>query len=393
MPRLTRRQKKIGRRQRTLGSIEFQVEDVNVPPVPGILVVAPQPSQTFREPGPQPLMPQNTASSDNLSDNLTDISSTPSISRNSQTSVISTSTLTPLYLPLKLAADLIPKFDGKSCSLTKFVKQCKVANSRIKPLDQDNLLPLIRNKIEGHADKLIETYPDPRNLNDLITILKSAFARDFNVDRAHDDLKNVHQGEHEQVEFFGARVSEILNRGLEAAKEMFNDQQVLGVRVLLNKAAVMGFTRGLRDRLFSTIIIKEEPESLNTAIDIAARLEREVSERPTPSRIGIREARTYTINSQDIRTCYNCHQPGHIASRCFQPPKPKCQWCGKYGHREEVCRSKLAGNPRFNPYYNPNPRTTQNASLNSMGGQQSGTSQPKPLIAHSNITASATNSK
>ena len=44
------------------------------------------------------------------------------------------------YMPLKIAADLIPRFDGTSCSLTAFIKQCRDVDSRVKPADRANLL-------------------------------------------------------------------------------------------------------------------------------------------------------------------------------------------------------------------------------------------------------------
>lgn len=382
MPRAMRR-RKTSRRQIVSGSNQFEVEDLALTAVPGTTLAVPQPI------APPPL-PQNQTGSEISTDDLTDISSIPSISQNSQTFTPSTHS-SPSYLALKLAADLVPKFDGKSCSLTKFVRQCKLANSRIKPLDHENLLALIRNKIEGHAEKLIANRPEPEDLNALITELKVAFGRDFNVDRAHDDLKNVRQGDNEQAEFFGARVSEILHRGLEAAKERFNEQQVVGVRVLLNSAAVMGFTRGLRDRMFSTIITKEQPESLHTAIDIAARLEREIGERPLAPKPSFREVKAYPIQGYDTRSCYNCNQPGHLAAKCPEPSRLKCRWCGKYGHKESFCRSKLAGQPRFNPHYNPDSQMQRTVPLNSQGGLQKGTSQVEPLIAHANTTDSATN--
>lgn len=371
------------------GSNDFQVEDLALAPVSEGSLPGPQPLAPGIKPAYPLLNHRNQVPSEILSDDFTDMST---ISQNSQKSIPRTED-SPSYLPLKLAADLVPTFDGKSCSLTKFVRQCKLANSRIKPLDHENLLALIRNKIEGHAEKLIANRPEPENLNALIIELKVAFARDFNVDRALDDLKNIRQGDNEQVEFFGARVSEILHRGLEASKEKFNEQQVLGVRVLLNNAAVMGFTRGLRDRMFSTIITKEQPESLHIAIDIAARLERETGERPSTPKISIRETRAYPIQSYDTRTCFNCNRPGHIGAQCPEPPKPKCHWCGKFGHTANVCRSRLAGKPRFNAHYNTNSQMQQNVSLNSMGDRQSGTRQVEPLIAHANTTDSATNPK
>ena len=46
------------------------------------------------------------------------------------------------YMPLKIAADLIPRFDGTSCSLTEFIQQCRDVDSKVKPTDRVNLLAI-----------------------------------------------------------------------------------------------------------------------------------------------------------------------------------------------------------------------------------------------------------
>ena len=54
-----------------------------------------------------------------------------------------------------------------------------------------NLLALIRNKIEGHADKLISNRRVPNTLAELISLWKSAFALVYDLEHAHNELKTV----------------------------------------------------------------------------------------------------------------------------------------------------------------------------------------------------------
>ena len=67
------------------------------------------------------------------------------------------------YMSLKIAADLIPRFDGTSCSLTEFIRQCRDVDSKVKPTDRLNLLAiavfsLVHNNFrDGAADFLIDT--------------------------------------------------------------------------------------------------------------------------------------------------------------------------------------------------------------------------------------------
>lgn len=133
------------------------------------------------------------------------------------------------YLTPKLVVDLVPKFDGRSTSLTKFIKQAKLADSGVKPADRLNLLSLIRNKITGHADMLISHTREPQNLDELIKLLQKSFVRTFDVDTAHAELSSKRQERDETADAFGARISESLGRALDAVEYRFGASQLLGV--------------------------------------------------------------------------------------------------------------------------------------------------------------------
>ena len=148
-----------------------------------------------------------------------------------------------------------------------------------KPAERMNLLASIRNKIEGHADKLISNRREPNTLKEFISLLKSAFARVYDLEHAHNELKTRCQAGNERVEIYGERVNDILNCGLEVAKEKFNPQQLLGVKVLLNQAAVTGFVRGLRDQFISLLITKEQYDDLKLAINLTSKLEQQTEKR------------------------------------------------------------------------------------------------------------------
>lgn len=200
------------------------------------------------------------------------IFSYPDFSSESESSR-STTQNTHSYLNIKLAIDLIPQFDGKQ-SLTKFIKQAKLAHSRVKPEDRLNLLILICNKIKGVAENLIAHRPEPENLDGLIQLLKSAFPQTYDIRSVNAEFINKKQKDDETADVFGARVSEILQRALIAAHDQFDETQVQGVEVMLTQTAITSFAMGLCDRLISTIVQKENPKKLEIAITLAADLER-----------------------------------------------------------------------------------------------------------------------
>lgn len=205
------------------------------------------------------------------------------------------------YLSLKLAADLIPRFDGKPAELTNFLQQCKTANAYVKPADRRSFLPLICSKIGGHAKQLISGRSTPETLTELIGLLKKAFIRFFVIDRVNDELRRLTEKENEGIEFFGARVLEVLNRGRAAAKENYAESQIVGIITLLDNSAMTCFTRGLRDSLISTLLTKEKLSSLQDAIDMATRIELENAERlrlfqKIPAKSSIVQTKVYNAN-------------------------------------------------------------------------------------------------
>ena len=319
------------------------------------------------------------------------------------------SSLGPLenaYLPLKLAVDLVPRFDGKICTLFKFIKQSRLANSRVKPAERINLLALIRNKIEGHADQLISNRREPNTLEELISLLKTAFARVYDLDHAHDELKNVCQAGNERVEIYGERVNEILNRGLEVATEKFNSEQLLGVKVLLNQRAVTEFVRGLRDQFISLLLTREQLDDLEVAINLASKLEQQTEKRMKQShnsRVIAQDAKIYTTGAIDQR-CYGCGQMGHIRTHCPQSrskgnrlgdrDRIHCTYCGKLGHVQSQCYKKLNENAHEKTAQQNSVTKIgngRNQNLNSRMALQRGVTQSQSPIVHAQPTGSVTN--
>lgn len=271
------------------------------------------------------------------------------------------STVVHSYMSIKLAIDLVPKFDGKSCALSKFIKQSKLAYDRVHPNDKLNLLALIKNKIEGEADQLIANRGDPETLNDLISLLKNSFAKSFDVDRALDELNSLKQSDRESVEAYGARASEILSRGLEASKEKYNSQEIFGVNVMLNNAAVTGFIRGLVNSMHNAILSREKPTSLSKAIDDASALERETDKRNNFININpVNRNQMYNypkiniLTTDNSRVCYNCRKPGHVRKNCprnhgfAKKHQLYCNYCRRTGHIEKTCWKKNRDNMKQN---------------------------------------------
>ena len=161
------------------------------------------------------------------------------------------------YMPFKSATELIPRFDGTTCSLTSFISQCRDIYSKIKPTARVNLLTVIRYKMEGEAKLLMENHATPDTLEELISLLKTIFEQTFDVGRIEDELKEVSQRRDETIRSYGARVSAILSCGIEAVRAESSAEQLAGNIGSFERAAVRTFIQGLYSEIVRVLIRNE----------------------------------------------------------------------------------------------------------------------------------------
>lgn len=259
-------------------------------------------------------------------------------------------------ISLKLAIGMVPHFSGETSSLFTFIRKSREAYDLVKSKDKASMLALIRSKISGYADTLMSQHGRPKDLNELISILRKTFAPAFDTNKAHTEIVTQSQKDNETAGAFGARISEILNRALESAAEHFDATQKVGVQVMLKHAAVSGFVSGLRDKVISTIIMKDNLNNLEDAINMATRLDQNsvcnFNKLLTSHEPGMQ---TYLTTSkihkidQDQRRCYNCNEVGHLKNNCpnarsnykksSEPyRKEHCSVCKYRGHNERDCK-------------------------------------------------------
>ena len=159
----------------------------------------------------------------------------------------------------------------------------------------------------------------------------------------------LRQGRSETVRTYGARVSEILSRGLEAVREEFSAEQLAGNIASFERAAIRSFTRGLHSEVLRLFVYKERTDNLETAVNLASRLERETNEHSaahSSSQPFISSAKVFSNFVGDIK-CFECNQTGHIRNNCPRinrkftrlPARSsiRCSYCRKTGHLESRC--------------------------------------------------------
>lgn len=269
-------------------------------------------------------------------------------------------------------------------------------NAKVKPSDRGNLLFFIRHKIEGHAKSLLSNQREPKTLDELITLLKTGFPRSFNVYRINNEFRSLSQGLNETIQVFRARVSKVLDCGLEAAKDTYNSEQLVGATGVLKNTAVTSFVKGLRSQIIRLLLSRgkdrKKIDDFETVINVASSLEQEMAEptgHPSPSQPLIRGARVLNTNFWD-RKCFGYNQTVHLRKDC---PRDRENWenfpsnerfrCGyfrKTRHLKENCfRKQNQGNSRF--WRESSRNLKGQGNLHFRGALRTGTSQSGPLIA------------
>ena len=103
------------------------------------------------------------------------------------------------FMPLKLAIDIVPIFDGENIAVENFIKKCKIAVNSVKPSDRKYIKILIESKIKGNAHNLIQNTFS--NFDDLLKTLRYCYSKILDLDEIENQLANMRQEENEKVAF------------------------------------------------------------------------------------------------------------------------------------------------------------------------------------------------
>ncbi|XP_031785394.1 uncharacterized protein LOC103316878 [Nasonia vitripennis] len=229
------------------------------------------------------------------------------------------------YVSLELAIGIVPDFDSTDEDLLPFLRECKAAESFVRPEQRHFFTLLVRSKITGFARDLIDLYgKNPDTLDELIAALKSCFPFVFDVNKAFSDLwSQPQQQKHESVEIFAARISRILDRGIEAANEKTDAAKAVEVKAALDRVAASQFKNGLRD-MANAIDNVPFKDAVSFAIRMASMLRRcnDQVKLEQEQLAGLSSANTKRLPNNKFAPynkafCSHCRKRGHITKHCW----------------------------------------------------------------------------
>ena len=178
------------------------------------------------------------------------------------------------YTCLKIATQLIPKYDGTNMPLNEFIDDCKSGHDSIHPSERELFTKFVKSKIEGDAKAHIRSCSYPLILEKIVEALERAYKPRKTVEALQSEMSQMRQlGKQESVLKFFSRINEKLAEIVhQITAETDSNPSTIYLINRAQKHAVGCFSVGLWPKIGSQVISKD-PETLKEAIEIALKAE------------------------------------------------------------------------------------------------------------------------
>lgn len=258
----------------------------------------------------------------------------------------------PSPIRLKDAVESIPKYNGHNMSVFQFCKMCERTLDLVPSSQEQYLVQLIINKLQGHAYQAVEG-SEMFTVSDLTHRLKIIFGPNKSVDQYRGELGNAYMRPRESIYDYIGRIKDLRTAivdGEISARSYYDDQLFDNIE----RSVIDSFVNGLPSDLLVRVKLEgynSLDEAIIKAIQVSKVLEAEsLRQRPNFPRGNATAPRadTTSLTTNNIAQPTNQRssaplikplipgQPGPNA-----PESNTCRYCKKFGHLIDDCR-KLA---------------------------------------------------
>lgn len=244
-------------------------------------------------------------------------------------------------LKIRDVIHMIPIFSGSKddCSFQEFSAACLDARGMIPEEYEEDLTKIIKTRLKEGALQVVRN-GQPRNINDLIKLLKGIYAPRQSSMGLYGDLSRLCQKPSEDVATYFNRARMIGNHIIEVYRFEHNDHIPPATKAEIENACCRAFVLGLKEEIYNLI---KEHEDLSKAGPEAINIEEQL----------ILQKSLRNLSLKDDAKCIFCEKVGHKARDCPLIGKDKkgaqqCQLCDREGHMAKDCRSRdKDSNDRF----------------------------------------------
>lgn len=277
----------------------------------------------------------------------------------------------PSPIRLKDAVESIPKYNGHNMSVFQFCKMCERTLDLVPSSQEQYLVQLIMNKLQGHAYQAVEG-SQMLTVSDLTHKLKIIFGPNKSVDQYRGELGNAYMKPKESIFDYIGRIKDLKTAivdGEISACNYYDDQLFDNIE----RSVIDSFVNGLPPDLLVRVKLEgynNLDEAIIKAIQVSKVLEaeslRQRSYFPRGTTAGPRADTTTLTTSNNTQSANQRPfaplikplipgQPGPNA-----PESNTCRYCKKLGHLIDDCR-KLAYKRSLQNASTPNTILNNNA--------------------------------
>lgn len=230
-------------------------------------------------------------------------------------------------ISLEVAEKLIPEFSGDRERLFDFLNACAKVMELSAEGQEPILLKLMLIKIKGSAGILVRSRVHD-TWEQLRTFLREAYCEEKNFSQYQLELSRTRQFDDETPINYGARVTRIVVKMIQALPDNLNDVDRAANTALLQIQGLNAYVTGLLGDLH-LIVMTQNPESLNEAITVAQAKYIELKSRQNLMSTLDRQPRNNAFNSfgknqsrkgQNFQNNYSQSAPWH---NNFNPGPPR----------------------------------------------------------------------